>query len=308
VLKKTISAVFLFALVTFFSGIAQAEVPEWLRALSKQPPKTYADDVNAVVLLDDIVTTVKENGDLVRHGRRALRILRPEGRTRAAFYAREYNADSKVNYLHGWSITSKGQEYETKSGDILEHNLSTYEVYSDAKEKAVVVPGADVGTVVGFEYEEQERPYVFHDTWEFQESQPVERSRYELHLASGWRFKSEWMNHKEEKPVEESGALQWQISDIPRIEDEYNQPDAMALAGRMVVTFFSEKLKNHTFRDWNDLGAWEAQLIAGSRDSNPSLQQKVLELAPPNLPALDRIKTLARFAQHDSTAENMRLL
>ncbi|HMC29808.1 MAG TPA: DUF3857 domain-containing protein [Candidatus Angelobacter sp.] len=298
-LKKTISAVFLFALVTFFSGIAQAEVPEWLRALSKQPPKTYADDVNAVVLLDDIVTTVKENGDLVRHGRRALRILRPEGRTRAAFYAREYNADSKVNYLHGWSITSKGQEYETKSGDILEHNLSTYEVYSDAKEKAVVVPGADVGTVVGFEYEEQERPYVFHDTWEFQESQPVERSRYELHLASGWRFKSEWMNHKEEKPVEESGALQWQISDIPRIEDEPRRPPTRGLAGGVVFTFFNDKNPSKSYRNWSDLGTWYTQLSSSVRDASPALAQKVQELAPANLPLMQRIKVLAGFAQHD---------
>ena len=57
--------------------------PEWLRYLSRQPAKTYADDVNMVILLDDNVTTVKENGDIVQHGRRAVKILRPEGRTRA---------------------------------------------------------------------------------------------------------------------------------------------------------------------------------------------------------------------------------
>jgi len=80
VLKKVINAAFLLSLVSFFPGIVQAEVPEWLRSLAKQPAKTYADDVNAVVLLDDNVTTVKENGDIVHHNRRALRILRPETR------------------------------------------------------------------------------------------------------------------------------------------------------------------------------------------------------------------------------------
>ena len=37
---------------------------------SGQPAKTYADDVNAVILLDDNVTTVKDNGDIVRRVRR----------------------------------------------------------------------------------------------------------------------------------------------------------------------------------------------------------------------------------------------
>src|SRR5262249_4361729 len=154
----------------------------------------------AVVLLDDHVTYVKDNGDLVKHGRHVVRILRPEGREHSAVYAVPYNNDSKVNFIRGWSITSKGQEYETKSGDVAELNVSSYEVYSDAKIKAVRVSGADVGTVVGFEYEKQVRPYVFQDSWMFQQDEPVEKSNYELHLASGWRFKSDWINHKEEKP------------------------------------------------------------------------------------------------------------
>lgn len=297
-LKKAISAVFFFALFSFSNGLAQAEVPDWLRALAKQPAKTYADDVNAVVLLDDNVTTVKENGDIVRHGRRAVRILRPEGRNEGD-YARSYNGDSKVNYLRGWSITHKGQEYETKGSDIVESNISTYEVYSDAKVKALRVPGTDVGTVVGFEYEEQERPYTFHDTWYFQESEPVERSHYELHLASGWRFKSDWVNHKEEKPIEENGAVQWQINDISRIENEPRRPPSMGLAGSVVFTFFNDKMPGKSFRNWSDLGNWYTQLSSDVRSASPALTQKVQELAPANMPLMQRIKALAGFAQHD---------
>ncbi len=298
VLKKAISAAFLFGLITFFSPMVQAEVPEWLRALAKQPAKTYADDVNAVVLLDDQVTTVKDNGDLVRRGRRVVRILRPEGRDEAAYWV-HYNGDSKVNYLHGWSITSKGQEYETKSGDVSEHSVSTYEVYSDAKIKALRVPGADVGTVVGFEYEQQQRPYVFQDSWMFQQSEPVEQSHYELHLAAGWRFKSDWMNHKEEKPTEDNGAIQWQLSNIPRIEDEPHRPPTRGLAGGVVFTFFNEKTPSKSYRNWSDLGTWFTQLSSSVRDASPALSQKVQELAPSSLPIMQRVKALANFAQHD---------
>lgn len=298
-LKKAISAAFFFALFSFSNGFARAEVPEWLRSLSRQPAKTYADDVNAVILLDDNVTTVKENGDTVRHGRLAWRILRPEGRERFSYYSIGYNANSKVNYLRGWSITAKGQEYESKSGDTMERNATSFEVYSDAKEKALRVLGADVGTVVGFEFEESEHPMVFQDAWGFQGGEPVERSRYELHLASGWRYKADWMNHKEQKPIEENGALNWQVTDVPRIENEPRRPPATRLAAGVVFTFFNDKITSKTYRNWSEFGTWYTQLSSNVRDASPALSQKVQELAPTSLPLLQRIKALAGFAQHD---------
>ncbi len=145
-LKKAInSSLFLLALTLlgFGSPASATDVPEWLRNLARAAgQKTYADDVNAVILLDDHVTTVKDNGDLVRRGRRRNKDPASGGQRPGAMYWVEYNADSKVNYLRGWSITSKGQEYETKSGDVMERSVSTYEVYSDAKIKALHVPGS----------------------------------------------------------------------------------------------------------------------------------------------------------------------
>ena len=298
-LKKVISATFVLSVLVFLTATAGADTPEWLRALAKQPVKAYADDVNAVVLLEDQVTTVKENGDIVKIGRRALRILRPEGRNSASVWGVPYNSDSKVNYLRGWSITARGQEYETKSSDVFETSATTYEVYSDAKYKGVRIPGADVGTVVGFEYEQQEHPYVYQDYWLFQQMEPVEKTQYELHLSSGWRFKSDWMNHKEEKPAEEDGALLWKLADIPRIEREPHRPPAQGLAGGVVFTFLSDKSPGKNYHEWADFGSWYTQLAASVRDASPALKQRVQDLAPGNLPLLERIKALASFAQHD---------
>jgi transglutaminase-like putative cysteine protease len=298
-LKKAINPALFLLLFLVVPNFAHAEVPEWLRTLAKQPAKPYADDVNAVVLLDEQSTVVKENGEIVTHGRVARRILRPEGRDRWSAYGLTYDSDSKVNYLRGWSITSKGQEYEVKEKDAFERTVSSYEVYSDTKSKIMIVPGAEVGTVVGFEYEKKARPYIFQDMWDFQDVVPVEQSRYELHLAPGWRFKSDWVNHDEQKPSEENGALIWQMGGIPRIEREPNQPPDEALAGRMIVTFLSDKMPAKSYRNWSEFGSWYTDLAAGVRAPSPALQQKVQELAPANLPIIERIKRLAGFAQHD---------
>src|SRR6266853_3596505 len=161
-LKKATSAALFFFMSLALAGMARADAPEWLRSLARQPAKTYADDANVVILLNDKVTTVKENGEIVKHGRFAWKILRPEGKNFSEFPV-PYDSDSRVEYLHGWSITSKGQEYESK--DIFEQTVSSYEVYSDTKVKVVRVPGADVGTVMGVEFEQKARPYIFHDFW-----------------------------------------------------------------------------------------------------------------------------------------------
>lgn len=296
-MKKVINLAVLFGFLAIAAASANAEVPDWLRNAAKQPTKTYATDVDAVVLMDEQVTTVNDKGEIVRHNRVALRILRPEGRDWATFY-QNYDSDSKVNLLHGWSITAQGQEYESK--DIFERTMSSYEVYSDNKAKMIRVPGVDVGSVVGFEYEKKLRWYIPQDEWSFfQGSAPVERSRYELHLAPGWTFKSDWVNHEPVKPTEENGALVWEVRDLPWIEQEPRRPSSISLAGRMVVTFFSDKTQGKTYKDWREFGNWYSQLSAGVRQPTPGLEQKVQALAPASLPLLERIKALAGFAQHD---------
>lgn len=296
--KRTTRIAYVLLLVTVCPLLAAAGTPEWLRSLAQQPQKKYADDVNAVVLLDDQEITVRDAGDIVTHRRIACRILRPEGKE----YARQilhFDNETKINSFHGWSITAKGQEYEAKDKDTFESSLTSYEIFSDLKFKIMVLPGADVGTVVGFEFEQKDRPFLFQDFWWFQGETPVDLSRYTLRLPPGWEYRANWINHPEQNPVEQNGAYVWEVKEVPRIEREYQRPPDRALAGTMIVTFFSEKIKNQTFRTWNDLGVWYSQLTADSRQPSAALQQAVEELAPANLPLFDRIKALARFAQRD---------
>src|SRR5229473_1984330 len=76
--------------------------------------------------------------------------LRSLANTPQKKYADDVNS---VVLLDDEEITVKGQEYETKDKDTFETSLSTYEVFSDTKAKVIAIAGADVGTVVGFEYE-----------------------------------------------------------------------------------------------------------------------------------------------------------
>lgn len=298
VLKKATKIILVIVALAFLPTNLSAGVPDWLRSLAQQPTKKYADDVNAVMLLDETETTVRDKGDIVEYHRIAFRILRPDGK-HFAEYGVPFDKETKLNYLRGWSITAKGQEYEAKDRDNLEVSTSTFEIFSDQKVKLIRLPGAEVGTIVGYEFEHKIRPYLFEDWWDFQQAIPVEKSRYTLHLPPSWEYRADWINHSEQKPVEAGNTYVWEVTDVPRIEKEFHKLPDRALAGRMIVTFYSEKVRSQTYRSWDELAAWHAQLIAPSFGSSPAIQQKVQELAPATAPMLDRIKALARFAQRD---------
>ncbi|HKF20061.1 MAG TPA: DUF3857 domain-containing transglutaminase family protein [Candidatus Angelobacter sp.] len=296
--RRAIRCLAAFLVAGLSVPLAAAGTPDWLRVLAQQPQKKYADDANAVVLLDNQETTVQNSGEIVTHERIAYRILRPEGRHYAE-YQLDFDSETKISSFRGWSITAQGQEYEAKEKDSFERSLTSYEVFSDEKVKVLILPGAEVGTVVGFEYERKKRPYVFQDFCFFQERIPVERSSYALRLPPGWEYSAQWINHAPQDPLIQNGSYVWELKDLPRIETEYNEPPYRALAATLLVNFFSDKVKSQTFRSWNDLALWHAQLTAGTREPSPTLQQKVQELAPATMPMFDRMKALARFAQRD---------
>jgi len=298
--KDRISAAFfVFVLLGAVSQPASASVPDWLRSAAQQSIKTYASDVNAVVLFSETETTVKDNGETVTRERRVIKVLRPEGR-HEAFQGVPFDEETRLNYFKGWSISARGVEYEAKKEDAAEVGAGEgYEVYSDAKAKVMRIPGVDVGTVVGIEWEQKKHPYTFEDHWFFQSHQPVVRARFILHLPAGWEYRATWLHYTEQVPQIEGNTYVWGLSDLPRIETENEMPHWRALAGQLIVTYFSEKIKGRSYSSWSDFGVWYGQLTAGLRDPSPALQQKVQELAPASLPLLDRIKALARFAQRD---------
>ncbi len=202
-MRRTNLAVFLCLLCPVLAG---ATTPEWVKSAARQPVKKYADDVNVVTLFDEQDYSVKESGEIVRHVRTVLRILRPEGKD-AAHFGVPFSNDSRVNYLKAWTIMPGGQEFESRDKDVLESSASMgFEVYSDVKVKYLKASGADVGSVLAFEYESKERPYTFQLMWRLQGQHPVEHARFLLHLPPHWEYRSSWINHPEGPVANEGGA------------------------------------------------------------------------------------------------------
>lgn len=282
---------------------AQADsAPDWLREAARDKLPDYPKDTVAAVLLNEERMTVKDNGEIESHVRRAFKLLRPEARkdydSAVVFFAN----DTKITYLKAWTITPDGHELELKEKDAAEVGLTSFEVYSDLRAKVLKFPEANPGSVVGFECVQRRRPYVLDEGWDIQEEVPVHKSRFALQLPPGWEFTTLFANQAEVKAQDEGpNQYSWEMTDVPPIEIEPEMPPWSTLAREMYIKFFPRDpaMRSKTTGSWRDIGVWYNGLTANSRTPTPAIQKKVAELTAGKPDLLGKMKALAEYTQQN---------
>ncbi|HJQ41076.1 MAG TPA: DUF3857 and transglutaminase domain-containing protein [Thermoanaerobaculia bacterium] len=285
----------LFALSLVLSPVLFAGAPPaWvLSAAATKVP--IAKDAKAAVLLEEAEVIVQADGTITTRQRKVTKILTAAGRD-YGFAAVPFDRDTKLLHLRGWSIAANGTQYELKERDAVEMTPYSGELYSDDRVKMLRLP-ADIGSVVAYEYEQRERPYMMQTLWHFQDDLPVALSRFRLTLAPGWSYDARWSHHAPVEPMASANVAAWELRDVPPIADEPKMPHTMALAGRMAVRLIRPNAPQGP-QSWSDIAQFFAGLASTRDAATPALQTKVRELTN-GAATLDSVRALARFAQRD---------
>lgn len=280
---------------------AGGDAPPWMHALVSAPLPSYDEKTDAVLLYSEINVTVISSEKMRTQVREVYKILRPNGRDHGTVKV-PFDAQSRINSLHGWCIPAQGKDYEVKEKDAIESAyVPDFVLASDVRVKILQIPAPDVGNIVGYEYETEERPIFLQDIWEFQEHDPVRESHYSLQLPPGWEYKASWLNHPEVKPTQTgTNSWQWALSNIKEIRHEPLMPPLDGVAGRMVLSFFtSEKIALNSNVDWNAMGKWYSNLIGERIDASPEVKQQVAALTGSLATPLQKMQAVAGFVQQD---------
>ncbi len=262
------------------------ELPPWIRAAipAELPP---AGDANAIVLLDETVLQIAPGREISTRHRRVVKVLTAAGREEG-YLAVAFDGETKIRSMNGWSIDPAGHEYALRERDAIETTVGDFELYTDTRMKLLKVP-ADIGSIVAFEYERNERPHLMQSTWHFQENVPVLLARYQV-VAPGWTCDTRWLNYKAVDPV---GPNTWEIRNVPAVLDEPRRPSTLTLAGRVGFNFLYPNAKALA---WSDIARWFSDLAFPRGTATPQLQAKVRELTKDDD---DPMVPLARFTQRD---------
>ncbi len=280
--------------------LAGDSAPDWLRAAAQEKLPEYDKDTVAVILLDETQTTVHDNGEIDTLHRGAIRLLRPEARREYGWEAVPFDKETKVSYLKAWTIEANGHEIAVGEKDVTEHGFLAEIEYTDVRVKALQFPEANPGNVVGYEYVQRNRPFVFEDAWEFQHRSPVVTARFQLQLPLGWEFTTDWFNYADQKPQTPApNQYIWEIKNLPGVEIEPAMPPWHAVAGWAGVKYFPRDpaMRAKSSGSWQDIGLWYNGLTQSSRASSPAIQQKVVELTAGISDPLEKMRVLTDYMQ-----------
>jgi hypothetical protein len=280
------------------------DAPQWMHALVNVPLPAHDEKTDAVLLYSEEILSVQGSGKIKRTERRAFKILRPDGRKYGLAFA-DFDSETKITSMHGWCIPAQGKDYEVKDKDAVETALfgvQNGELMTDLKTKVLTIPAADPGNIVGYEIEQEVRPYVMQDVWAFQKAgTPVREAHYTLQLPAGWEYKAVWVNYAKTEPsATGSNQWQWVVKDVEGIRPEYDMPPREGVAGQMIVSLFPPGgSQTKGFENWSDMGRWEDGLEQGRREASAEIKQKVAELAGTKAAQLEKMQVLAQFVQRD---------
>lgn len=277
------------------------DAPGWMHAQLAAPLPPHDDKTAAVVLYAETVLSVQPNGKMKRLDRQAIKILRPDGEARGTVRA-DFDAQSRITGMRAWCIPAVGRDYEMKEKDAVESAIGVEggELVSDLRTKTLRIPAATVGSVIGYEVEQEVRPYVMVDEWVFQDTIPVRETNFTLQLPRGWSYKASWLNHVDEPPTETApGQWHWSLSQLRPVRLESQMPPWRGISSRLLVAIVPPNGQDPGIQSWRDMGAWYLTLTQGRRDASPDIKRKVAELTANTPSLLEKMRALARFVQTD---------
>ena len=296
----------LLAGCTFSPAPARASskdaVPDWVHSAMAQPQGTYAPSAEAVVLLDETTFTVAPDGRAVEHVRHVVKILRPTGRDEGLVHV-FFDADSKINFLHVWSIAPDGHEYALKDSEVAELGIpGGGNFYVDARYKAASPPGRDPGGVVAYEYDQRQPSYDHEANWFFQDNLPHLKQSFTLELPPNYQYKAVWAHHavgnEQEKPIDlEHQRYRWEANGTTAIDLDHvpMAPDEEALAGRLTVHYAPSS--DADLGTWRGVGDFYDRLAHDRMAATPEIAAKASKLTAGKNDFYDKTEAIAEFVQ-----------
>ena len=286
---------------SFASVAAAAGAPDWMRAQLNGELPPHDEKTVAVVLYAETIFTVQANGKMSRLDRNVTKILRPDGAARGVVRA-EFDPQSPILRMQAWSIPPNGKDYEVKEKDAIETPVQVTggELISDLKTKVMRIPAATVGSVIGFEIEQEVHPNLLLEEWGFQDVIPVREAHLTLSLPHGWAYRARWVNHAEEPPAETAPAhWSWTLRDVAPIRLEARMPPWRGISSRVLIGIVPPNGQQTPSQSWDAVGAWYGNLTRERLGASPDMQRKVRELTADAGTMLEKMKAIAHFVQTD---------
>jgi hypothetical protein len=277
----------------------QQPVPQWGLDAAKTHTPEYVGNAASVILFDEIVDTMDSQGGITQHERKALRILKPQGRDDAYCYV-SYDVDQKLNYLREWTIGADERQYTAKDTDFADIGDPSVPIeLSTMKVRAVRPPAADPGATILCESDKLLPGYMQEEVWRIQDEIPRVDQAFELDLPAEANYAVDWHRYAAVAPSQVApGHWRWEIKDVHALDlrDVPSTLDEAALDARVSIKWGQMAAKG-TDGEWRALGQFCTQLEQHRPDPTPEITAKAQALVAGAADFYTKLKDITEYIQ-----------
>ena len=278
------------------------DAPAWLRAAAASSIPPFPKDIPAVVLADESVVTIDDDGRMTRRDFYAVKVLTREGRDEAVAHA-VYNTDTeKVKDLSAWLISPSGKVKKYGKGEAVELALVDNDVYNEAKRMIIGASAdAELGSIFGYETVTEDRSVFSQLAWYFQGAPlPVLKSRISVTLPRGWTADALTLNHDKIEPTLSGNTYTWELRDLPPVTFEPLSPPRTAITPWLAINLTPTPEKpaaRRSFATWADVSKWLTEISESQSSADDALAGKARQITAAAKTEMEKITAVGRFVQ-----------
>lgn len=278
------------------------EAPPWVHQAVAAKLPNYEKDVEGVVLVDEMFTTISPDGKVTKIYNYAVRILRREGRSYAGAQV-GYNPEvGKVKEFRAWLVRPGSEIKKYGKDETIDVAAALNDVYNEHRLRRISAHNdADAGSVFAFTYTHEDRSVFSQDSWAFQGSLPVVNSRYNLTVPEGWRAEGFTFNHPKVEPKVNGTSYSWELSNLPPVPSEPMSPSLTHLVARLAISYqppATNQTMMKAFANWGEVAAWLSDISDPQVIVDDALARKAYELTALAKTEYDKIRAISQYVQN----------
>jgi len=287
----------LAALLVCFGGPSNSRadsVPDWLSAAGRVDRGHFGDGSAAVVVSEWTDFTVDATGKYVLTERRALRVLNRRSAEAYLNAVGSENNDSKVTSIQTWAISPSGHITQSGKKDLISAaDFADFEVFSDDRVKMIKIPGAEDGSLVGYEIMSQGHIPISGRRFRMEDEIPVRVNELHVSVPSGslrW-----FVNHPDRVVVvsQSSNGAAFRTENRAAIPDESDAPPFSSLAAEVFVNY--DPKGSSALQSWEEAGHIYHTLFDNGEKPETEIAAEVTALSSGESDALSRINSLYTY-------------
>jgi Domain of Unknown Function with PDB structure (DUF3857)/Transglutaminase-like superfamily len=292
----------IFIFIAALTAFADDNAPSWMKQAAATSVPSYDKEVSAVVLYNEQLVTLGNDGVLTTTENYAVRILSREGRKKAIATALYLVSSGKVRDIEGWLIRPDGTTKNYDKKTVLDIISDPDDVYNEYRVK--IIDGsddADAGYVFGYTIVSEDRPLYFQEKWFSQDDLPTIVSRYTLNLPTGWKASGITFNHTPLAPQISGTSYTWELRNLPYIKHEPLSPSFQNIVPWVAVNYAPDNATQSggkSFASWTDVSRWASGLYDSQVIVDDAVAAKAQELTANAKTELEKIRAIAGFVQN----------